>query len=301
LRCQLLIALKRLSLISVLVLVILSGCEMMASETEVSYPGSDCILALRSADGSTSPPAGDGQKIPKPVDPHIPSGSKCRGACGSDCPSTCKSKPDIKICVEDQWGKFHEYWKYAGVIECGSAEACRVHDQCYDDCAGDPTPATCRLVCDKNNYDKYGVKELTSWMSGNGPFDRYILYSDKPVSDGGFMAGPCPSCCPDISGPWKGYLTVISVAGDSPIISGTSRPVQGDKFVVDQTGCDIKLKFDNNEISGKMEAGAATLQDSPNGTVAKAMLKLESGKLIVLLDQITFKGATITSQGTLSK
>jgi hypothetical protein len=296
------IALKRLSLlISVLILLVFSGYDMVASETKVSYPGSDCILAVRSADGSTSPPAGDGRKVPLPIDPHIASGSKCRGTCGYDCPSTCKSKPEMKICVEDQWGKFHEYWRYAGVIECGSAEACRVHDQCYDDCAGDPAPATCRLVCDKDNYDKYGFDELTSWVSGNGPFDSYILYSDKPVSDGGFMAGPCPSCCPDISGSWKGYLTVTRVAGDSPIINGTGRPVQGDKFVVDQTDCDIKLKFDKNEISGRMEAGAATLQDSPNGTVTKAVLRLESGKLIVLLDQTTSKGAIITSQGTLSK
>jgi hypothetical protein len=50
-----------------------------------------------------------------------------------------------------------------------------------------------------------------------------------------------------------------------------------------------------------MEAGAATLQDSPNGTVTKAVLRLESAKLIVLLDQTTSKGAIITSQGTLSK
>jgi hypothetical protein len=294
------IALKWLILM-ITVLAIFSGHNMMASEPEVSYPGSDCILAVRSADGTTSPPAGDGQKIPLPIDPHIPSGSKCRGACGADCPSSCKSKPDIKICVEDQWGKFHEFWKYTSIIECGSAEACRIHDQCYDDCAGDPAPATCRRVCDKDAYDKYGFDELTSWVSGNGPFDSSILYSDKPVSDGGFLAGPCPSCCPDISGSWKGYLTVTKVTGDSPIINGTGRPVEGDKFVVDQTDCDVKLKFDKNEISGKMDAGAATLQDSPTGTVTKAVLRLESGKLVVLLDQTTPKGATITSEGTLSK
>jgi hypothetical protein len=288
------------SMLLVLILAIFSGHNMMASEPEVSYPGSDCILAVKSADGTTSPPAGDGQKIPLPIDPHIPSGSKCRGTCGADCPSTCKSKPDMKICVEDQWGKFHEFWKYTGIIECGSAEACRVHDQCYDDCAGDPAPATCRRVCDKDAYDKYGFNELTSWVAGNGPFDSYILYSDKPVSDGGFLAGPCPSCCPDISGSWKGYLTVTKVAGVSPIINGTGRPVQGDKFVVDQKDCNIKLRFDNNEISGVMAAGVATLQDSPSGTVSKAVLRPESGKLKVLLDQ-TSKSATITSEGTLSK
>ncbi|MFB3764692.1 MAG: hypothetical protein ACE14P_05525 [Methanotrichaceae archaeon] len=145
------------------------------------------------SDGSTSPPDGNGQKIPLPIDPHIASSSKCRGACGSDCPSTCISQPDLKICVEDKSGKFHEYWKYTGIIECGSAEGCRVHDKCYDDCAFDLSPMTCRRVCDKDCTDKYGSEPCALWVVGRGDFDSYILYSNPPVSDGGFLAGPCPN------------------------------------------------------------------------------------------------------------
>lgn len=136
-----------------------------------------------------------------PIDPHIKSGSKCRGACGSDCPSSCQSEPDIKICVEDKSKKFHEYWKYTGVIKCGSAEFCRYHDQCFDDCAYGDSPMMCQQACNLDCTGKYkhSTAACLAWANGGGDFDSYILYSNDPVSDTGFQAGPCPateSCVP---------------------------------------------------------------------------------------------------------
>lgn len=156
---------------------------------------------ISNSPGSTSPPVGDGQRIPLPIDPHIASGSKCRGACGEDCPSTCKPKPDIEICVESKDGKYHENWKYTGVIECGSHQACRIHDECYDNCATDSSPMSCRRGCDVACTDQYDTASCAAWTVGKGNFDSYILFSNPPTSSDLLTtsllapvgAGPCPS------------------------------------------------------------------------------------------------------------
>jgi hypothetical protein len=127
---------------------------------------------------------------PQPQNPHITSGSLCRGACGADCPSTCTSLPDITICVPDSTGKCHYICTYTGMISCGSHAGCREHDACYDNCATNPHPALCRRGCDWTCIRNYNTSTCRSWMNGGGPFDSFITYSNPPTLTGPFP-GPC--------------------------------------------------------------------------------------------------------------
>jgi hypothetical protein len=124
-----------------------------------------------------------------PWDPGIPSGSLCRGACGGDCPSTCRDLPDISICVSD--GEHDFVCKY-GVIECGSHQGCREHDACYDDCATAPRPALCRRGCDLACISNYGIGDCNNWRIGGDPYDSWLKFSYPPVQTA--CVGSTPYC-----------------------------------------------------------------------------------------------------------
>lgn len=106
--------------------------------------------------------------------------------------------------------------------------------------------------------------------------------------------------CPDISGSWSGILEVKDNGG-SDISKGMKRPVNGDRFSIIQNGCDITLKFDNNEISGKMEKGIATLTDNPKGTLTEAILTFKYDTLNVTMNQKSPAGYVVRSAGDLTK
>lgn len=106
--------------------------------------------------------------------------------------------------------------------------------------------------------------------------------------------------CPDISGSWSGILEVKDNGG-SDISKGMKRPVKGGRFNVTQNGCDITLKFDNNEISGKMEKGIATLTDNPKGTLTEAILTFNYDALNVTMNQKSPDGYVVRSAGDLTK
>jgi len=129
---------------------------------------------------------------PLPRNPHIPSGSLCRGACGPDCPSTCTPQPPVTLCVPDSTGTCHAECTYPAVIRCGSHAGCRTHDSCYDRCAaaGDRF-GMCHRGCDIDCVRTHGFSNCNSWRTGGGPFDRMIDYSDPPT-----RSRPVPGACP---------------------------------------------------------------------------------------------------------
>ncbi len=177
-----------------------------------SVPG---VSTLTASQPSGSQPQGaglcpiGGATAPELRNPHIASGALCRGACGSDCPSTCMRKPDITLCSQDPSGNTHSTCTYKNVIKCGSHLGCRVHDNCYDKCArGGETnlcnefpPGTCHCSCDTDCISTYGVDTCSNWANGLGPFDSYLYFSDPPIHAGPFP-GPCPNnlvtSCPEI-------------------------------------------------------------------------------------------------------
>jgi hypothetical protein len=74
------------------------------------------------------------RRSPKLKDPGAPGGAKCRGACGVDCPPTCKVV-----------GTYREKYVVAGTgyliefpnaILCGTHEGCQWHDACFDVAVG---------------------------------------------------------------------------------------------------------------------------------------------------------------------
>lgn len=120
-----------------------------------------------------------------PEDQHLASGSKCRGACGSDCPGTCKLGSEVHN-IKDTTGKSIAKCKYE-YRECGSHPACRWHDLCYDTCAATKKEkelctggGTCHCKCDTVVLNQYGAAAAYSWMNGGGPYDKYIKFYTQP-------------------------------------------------------------------------------------------------------------------------
>lgn len=114
-----------------------------------------------------------------PVNPHISSGSLCRGACGPDCPSTCTAATVMSFSVPDSTGRCHSTCTYTG-LRCGSHQGCREHDDCYD--AADGWRA--HLRCDATAVGKYGMRNTNSWRTGGGPYDSFLNFYNLGVASG---------------------------------------------------------------------------------------------------------------------
>ncbi|VVB67552.1 Uncharacterised protein [Candidatus Norongarragalina meridionalis] len=143
------------------------------------------------------PPCPQAVSGTQPRNPTIASGSECRGACGADCPWTCKQLPKKTQCVNDGQGCFYQC-TYA-VQQCGSNGGCRTHDACYDACAenGELTipiiGGLCHRSCDLGCFTGNGLSGLFCplWLIGLGPYDSYTDYSYPTEETGPFQS--CPS------------------------------------------------------------------------------------------------------------
>ncbi len=190
----------------------------------------------RSSAGAGPSPSRGAVKCPSPeslgllpADPHIPSGSLCRGACGPDCPSTCTADYDVGICAPDSTGACHSTCTYSS-LRCGSHQSCRDHDACYDRCAarGDPL-GLCHRGCDLACIGKWGPVNCWHWMRGNGPYDNYLHFytyrSQTPAALGSCRA-PIQSAPRRLQkqSAANGSLS-NSVADDAP--AGVCRPASG--------------------------------------------------------------------------
>ncbi len=149
------------------------------------------------ADGQPLPicPIGiDG--APNLIDPGIVSGSKCRGACGEDCPSDrCDPVAHIIIPVYDASGQQYNC-VYNNVVRCLTHQGCRDHDACYDKCAeaGETSLyGSCHSKCNSECFDKWGYTQCGAWSDITGyvgdywvdpDFDGYLLFSDPPELKG---------------------------------------------------------------------------------------------------------------------
>ncbi|HEX2091730.1 MAG TPA: hypothetical protein VHG28_04975, partial [Longimicrobiaceae bacterium] len=127
-----------------------------------------------------------------PRDPGIPSGAKCRGACGPDC-DTCTPPVDLIVCEETPDGR-HVFWMYPNYQECGSHDGCRQHDGSYDWCAAGGEMSIlgpCHRVADFECICNYGAPQCVGWIFGSPPHDSVMAFSDAPYVTG-FCVGPCP-------------------------------------------------------------------------------------------------------------
>lgn len=143
--------------------------------------------------GSTDPvcpPAPSGYLL---RDPHIPSGSLCRGACGVDCDYTDACTEDIVGITRCFGNATSHRWCTYSVTECGSHQACRTHDQCFDNCVAFLPPAevaNCQNGCNIQCIEDWNDLDCAAWATGHGPQPDRIRYVGPP-SVGDLYDGPC--------------------------------------------------------------------------------------------------------------
>lgn len=131
-------------------------------------------------------------------DPGLPSGAKCRGACGIDCPeNNCDAPADLVIC--QNVGDRHEWHTYHGYATCGVAQGCLDHDACYDAAAEMPVWGFGGVmfgpmyrVCDLEALCGYSFQQAVTWATGGGPYSGgRMAYADARTVRQGCL-GPCP-------------------------------------------------------------------------------------------------------------
>lgn len=140
------------------------------------------------------PPEPDGIRVPFLKNPGIPSGSKCRWACGGNCPGSCVDHDDVVVWIlEPIVGAYYRF-TYSNVIACGTHEGCRWHDDCFDACAAATGESEwwepCHMDCNTYVAYKYPLAWGYSWQGGGGPYDGWFLYSDPPTWEGPFASPP---------------------------------------------------------------------------------------------------------------
>jgi hypothetical protein len=157
-----------------------------------------------------------GVSVPYLINPNIASESKCRGACGPNCPSTCADLPDEQCYIPDSTGKCYYVCTYNNVIQCGTHDGCQEHDDCYDNCAANGETGLCWQInlpvldilsfplywvhpchcdCDQACIRKYGLSNCFDWMNGKGNMPQQVTYSTPPLQSGPFKTVPIVRKC----------------------------------------------------------------------------------------------------------
>jgi hypothetical protein len=130
---------------------------------------------------------------PKLKAPDGPAGAQCRGACGPDCPDSCRS---VGTYVERfEVGDCGYLVEFPNVLLCGTHEGCRIHDACFDAAVanGETELGGPRHVsCNEQALTRYGPVRTTSWARGGGPYDDWWYFTDQPVVRKSWRIHPPP-------------------------------------------------------------------------------------------------------------
>jgi hypothetical protein len=121
------------------------------------------------------------RREPKLKEPEGPTGAKCRGACGGDCPGTCKTIGTYS----EQYvvGGCGYVVEFPNAISCGTHAGCRAHDACFDAAVANGETAINgprHVDCNVQALERWGPK-TTSWARGGGPYDDWWIFVDAPV------------------------------------------------------------------------------------------------------------------------
>jgi hypothetical protein len=122
------------------------------------------------------------RRSPKLKWPDGPGEAGCRGACGPDCPETCKNVGTYseEYVVGD---KGYEI-EFPNVLECGTHQGCRIHDACFDTAVANGERylfGPRHNQCNQDAVFRFGAAKTKSWMSGGGPYDGWWHFTDDPV------------------------------------------------------------------------------------------------------------------------
>lgn len=122
------------------------------------------------------------RRHPKLKAPEGPSGAKCRGACGPDCPDTCKS---IGTYRERYLAGGCKYTiEFPAALQCGTHTGCRHHDACFDTAVsrGESHPSgPLHRKCNQDAVWAWGPMKTKSWKNGGEPYDAWWYFVDSPV------------------------------------------------------------------------------------------------------------------------
>jgi Domain of unknown function (DUF4157) len=137
------------------------------------------------------------RRSPKVKEPDGPSGAKCRGACGPDCPTTCKNVGTYtEQYVVGDCGYLIEF---PNAILCGTHEGCRVHDACFDAAVANGETDLFGPRHNQCNQDALlrWPAHVKDWAQGGGPYDGWWHFVDHPVIRSSWRIrnapGPTPS------------------------------------------------------------------------------------------------------------
>jgi hypothetical protein len=96
--------------------------------------------------------------------------NQCRGACGSGCPDSCTRTVTWECQDAARLSRIETY-------DCGTAQGCRVHDDCLDTCLQSSADSgNCQRECDAQVVQRYGIESSGSWLMGRGPYDGRINF-----------------------------------------------------------------------------------------------------------------------------
>lgn len=121
------------------------------------------------------------RRSPKLKWPDGPGEAGCRGACGPDCPDTCKP---LGTYVEEYvvGGKGYLI-EFPDALLCGTHEGCRVHDACFDTAVANGERylfGPRHNQCNQDAVFRFGPTKTKSWMGGGGPYDGWWVFVDEP-------------------------------------------------------------------------------------------------------------------------
>lgn len=114
--------------------------------------------------------------------PDGPSGAQCRGACGPDCPDTCKN---VGTYTERYTvGHCSYLLEFPNALLCGTHAGCRTHDACFDAAVANGEShlfGPRHNQCNQDAIRAWGPVKTTSWMRGGEPYDDWWYFVDDPV------------------------------------------------------------------------------------------------------------------------
>ncbi len=122
------------------------------------------------------------RRHPKLKEPDGPSGAKCRGACGPDCPDTCKT---VGAYTEQyEIGSCGYVIEFPNALLCGTHAGCRSHDGCFDAAVANGETnlfGPRHNECNQDALFRWGPANTKSWVRGGGPYDEWWYFVDNPV------------------------------------------------------------------------------------------------------------------------
>ena len=121
------------------------------------------------------------RRSPKLKWPDGPGEAGCRGACGPDCPDSCKP---LGTYVEEYvvGGKGYLI-EFPDALLCGTHEGCRLHDACFDTAVANGERylfGPRHNQCNQDAVFRFGPTKTKSWMGGGGPYDGWWVFVDEP-------------------------------------------------------------------------------------------------------------------------